>query len=327
MVEHVFNDRAVFHDGDTELASGLTRCIAWAVIPPGCRLRASGRNADGWWWRPTHRTSMRIFSSGGRFRLCTASRKCWKGTTRFTGWPIRRIISCPGTIRAGDETLSGGKQGTGRYRGAAGRGAAAMNLSTELAIWASAIGFEDLPDDVIEATRLRVMDVIGLSLAGAETPFGKSTRAAAGALTLSHRWAVPDSGDRRPARRNRGGVREWGVLAGAGIRRYAQRIDRAYEQPRGGRGAGAVGDRSSFGARVDHCDRVGQRDLVPGWQRGGRAVSQTRLSSDGAVRNVRHRLSCIEVTGARRASDGASRGCLREFCLRPAAVLGGWDAD
>ncbi len=58
-----------------------------------------------------------------------------------------------------------------------------MNLSTELAIWASGLAFEDLPADVIENTRLRVMDVIGLSLAGAETPFGKSTRAAATSLS------------------------------------------------------------------------------------------------------------------------------------------------
>src|SRR6202167_1210716 len=71
-----------------------------------------------------------------------------------------------------------------------------MPLSTELAIWASSLGFEDLPEDVVEATKLRVMDVIGLSLAGAETPFGRSTRAAAIALSPPGPCSVLGTGDR-----------------------------------------------------------------------------------------------------------------------------------
>lgn len=71
-----------------------------------------------------------------------------------------------------------------------------MNLSTELAIWASGLGFEDLPDDVVEATRLRVMDVTGLSLAGAETAFGKSTRAASLALSPPGPCRILGTGDR-----------------------------------------------------------------------------------------------------------------------------------
>jgi 2-methylcitrate dehydratase PrpD len=51
-------------------------------------------------------------------------------------------------------------------------------LSTELAIWAASVKFDDLPEDVVAATKLRVLDVIGLSLAGAETPFGRSVREA-----------------------------------------------------------------------------------------------------------------------------------------------------
>jgi len=47
----------------------------------------------------------------------------------------------------------------------------------------SRLTFDDLPDDVVAATRLRVLDVIGLALAGSETPFGRSTRHAA--VTLS----------------------------------------------------------------------------------------------------------------------------------------------
>jgi 2-methylcitrate dehydratase PrpD len=71
-----------------------------------------------------------------------------------------------------------------------------LPLSTELAIWAASLGFEDLPQDVVEATRLRVMDVIGLSLAGAETAFGRSTRAAALALSPSGPCRVLGTGDR-----------------------------------------------------------------------------------------------------------------------------------
>jgi 2-methylcitrate dehydratase PrpD len=69
-------------------------------------------------------------------------------------------------------------------------------LSSELARWVSRIGFDDLPRDVVEVTKLRVMDVIGLSLAGAETPFGHSTRAAAIALSPPGPCRVLGTGDR-----------------------------------------------------------------------------------------------------------------------------------
>jgi 2-methylcitrate dehydratase PrpD len=69
-------------------------------------------------------------------------------------------------------------------------------LSSELAAWVARIRFDDLPPDVIEATKLRVMDVIGLSLAGAETPFGHSTRAAAIALSPPGPCRVLGTGDR-----------------------------------------------------------------------------------------------------------------------------------
>ena len=45
------------------------------------------------------------------------------------------------------------------------------------------MSFDDLPPDVVAATKLRVLDVIGLALAGSETPFGRSVRDAA--MTLS----------------------------------------------------------------------------------------------------------------------------------------------
>jgi len=57
-----------------------------------------------------------------------------------------------------------------------------LSLSRELANWVCGIGFADLPDDVVAASKLRVLDVIGLALAGAETQFGRSVRAAALAM-------------------------------------------------------------------------------------------------------------------------------------------------
>jgi len=69
-------------------------------------------------------------------------------------------------------------------------------LSSELATWASRIRFEDLPADVVEATKLRVLDVIGLSLAGAETAFGKSTHDAIVAMSGAGPCRILGFGDR-----------------------------------------------------------------------------------------------------------------------------------
>ena len=49
-------------------------------------------------------------------------------------------------------------------------------LASVLAQWTRSVRFEDLPEDVVTNTKFRVMDVIGLSLAGSQTPFGRSTR-------------------------------------------------------------------------------------------------------------------------------------------------------
>jgi len=70
-----------------------------------------------------------------------------------------------------------------------------LPLSSELAAWAARIRFEDLPADVVESTKLRVMDVIGLSLAGAETAFGKSTRDAAVAMSPAGPCRILGFGD------------------------------------------------------------------------------------------------------------------------------------
>jgi len=56
-------------------------------------------------------------------------------------------------------------------------------LAAQLAAWVSRLTFDDLPADVVDATKLRVLDVIGLALAGSETPFGHATRAASIALS------------------------------------------------------------------------------------------------------------------------------------------------
>ena len=69
------------------------------------------------------------------------------------------------------------------------------SLSKQLARWAHSVTFEDLPDDVLQATKLRVMDVIGLALAGAETEFGRSTREAALGLSPPGPCAILGFGD------------------------------------------------------------------------------------------------------------------------------------
>ena len=69
-------------------------------------------------------------------------------------------------------------------------------LSTELARWAASVTFDDLPQDVAAATKLRVLDVIGLALAGAETDFGRSVRDAALAISTPGPCRILGFGDR-----------------------------------------------------------------------------------------------------------------------------------
>jgi 2-methylcitrate dehydratase PrpD len=66
----------------------------------------------------------------------------------------------------------------------------------QLAAWVSRLTFDDLPDDVVAATKLRVLDVFGLALAGFETPFGRSTHAAAVALSPTGTSRLWGSGER-----------------------------------------------------------------------------------------------------------------------------------
>ena len=71
-------------------------------------------------------------------------------------------------------------------------------LALTLGTWASSVRFGDLPADVAAATKQRVLDVIGLVLAGAETPFGRATRSAALALPSSGPSRLLGTGEALP---------------------------------------------------------------------------------------------------------------------------------
>lgn len=73
---------------------------------------------------------------------------------------------------------------------------APMALSCELARWAAGVRFEDLPEDIVASTKLRIMDVIGLALAGAETEFGRSVRDASLAISTPGPCRILGFGDR-----------------------------------------------------------------------------------------------------------------------------------
>jgi len=68
-------------------------------------------------------------------------------------------------------------------------------LASQLAQWVSEVQYEDLPSDVIKSTKLRILDVIGLAFAGAETAFGRSTIAAAKTLSPSGPSRIFGAGD------------------------------------------------------------------------------------------------------------------------------------
>jgi len=54
-----------------------------------------------------------------------------------------------------------------------------VGASRVISEWVAGATYDDLPDDVVANTRLRVLDVIGLSIAGGQTPFGASVRKSA----------------------------------------------------------------------------------------------------------------------------------------------------
>jgi 2-methylcitrate dehydratase PrpD len=57
-----------------------------------------------------------------------------------------------------------------------------LSLSEQLAAWFSAVRYEDLPDDIVKNTRLRILDIVGLSLAGRQLEYGSTARKAALAI-------------------------------------------------------------------------------------------------------------------------------------------------
>ena len=68
-------------------------------------------------------------------------------------------------------------------------------LASQLAEWVREVQYDDLPPDVIESTKLRILDVIGLALAGAETTFGRSTIAAAKVMSPAGPSRIFGTGD------------------------------------------------------------------------------------------------------------------------------------
>lgn len=69
-------------------------------------------------------------------------------------------------------------------------------LARTLGEWTSRLSFADIPADVVEATKRRTLDVIGLSMAGAYTPFGHATIGAARAISPPGPSRVFGTGDR-----------------------------------------------------------------------------------------------------------------------------------
>jgi len=59
------------------------------------------------------------------------------------------------------------------------------SYSEQLSHWVHRLDFRDIPADVVESTKLRVLDVIGLALAGSATGFGNSVRRATTAMNPS----------------------------------------------------------------------------------------------------------------------------------------------
>jgi len=73
---------------------------------------------------------------------------------------------------------------------------ALTSCSERLARWVGSLSFADLPADVVESTKLRILDVLGLALAGLGTPFGRSVRQAAIDMQSSGASRIFGTGER-----------------------------------------------------------------------------------------------------------------------------------
>lgn len=72
------------------------------------------------------------------------------------------------------------------------------SLSTRASAWIVALRYEDLPDDVAESTRLRVLDSLGLMLIAGAGPFGPRIRSSVRALGQGDACTIIGSTDRAP---------------------------------------------------------------------------------------------------------------------------------
>jgi 2-methylcitrate dehydratase PrpD len=70
------------------------------------------------------------------------------------------------------------------------------SYSEQLADWVCGLSFDDLPADVVASTKDRVLDVIGLALAGQPTPFGAAVTRACTAMNAPGPSRILGSGQR-----------------------------------------------------------------------------------------------------------------------------------
>lgn len=74
-----------------------------------------------------------------------------------------------------------------------------MSKGDQLARWASALRFEDLPADVVADCRLRVLDTLGVAIAAAGLPIGVSVRKAGATLGTGDEATILGDGARNTA--------------------------------------------------------------------------------------------------------------------------------
>ncbi len=87
-------------------------------------------------------------------------------------------------------------EGSGKEAAGAAAEDGAGALAAQAARWLASVGWEDLPGDVREATRLRILDVIGVVLAANDTEVGRGVRAAAVGLGGGGASSILGSGER-----------------------------------------------------------------------------------------------------------------------------------
>lgn len=73
------------------------------------------------------------------------------------------------------------------------------SLGAQASTWIVALRYDDLPDDVAESTRLRVLDSLGLMLIAGAGPFGPRIRSSVRALGQGDACTIVGSEERAPA--------------------------------------------------------------------------------------------------------------------------------